>query len=174
MTAHHTVPSPQTPPGGLARHGGGAIYDDPKHDPYQARRKYAEPTLCKDCGAVFHRGRWQWGAAPANAQQELCPACHRVRDKLPAGTLTLTGAFVVEHRGDLLGIIRNQERLEQGERPLHRIMAIDDAGDRIVVTTTDVHLPRRIGDALKSAYDGELDIRYGADEYSAQVSWERW
>jgi hypothetical protein len=173
MTARKTVPTPLTPPGGIARHGT-AIYDDPQHDPYATRQKYAEPTVCTDCGAVFRRGRWQWGEAPAAAQPALCPACHRVRDRLPAGTVTLEGPFVVEHRGDLLGLIRNQEKLEKGERPLHRIMAIDDAGDRIVVTTTDIHLPRRIGDALKSAHEGELDIRYGAGEYSVRVRWNRW
>jgi hypothetical protein len=173
MTARKTIPSPLTPPGGVARHGA-AIYDDPKHDPYQVKHKYAEPTVCKDCGAVFHRGHWQWGEAPANAQQALCPACHRVRDKLPAGTVTLEGGFIVEHRSDLLGIIRNQEKLEAGKHPLNRIITVDDAGDRIVVTTTDVHLPQRIGEALKSAHEGELDIRYGADEYSVQVNWKRW
>ena len=29
-------------------------------DPYQARQKPAESTVCPECGAVFHDGRWQW------------------------------------------------------------------------------------------------------------------
>lgn len=173
MTARNTTPSPLTPPGGIARHGA-AIFDNPRHDPYLARHKVAEPAVCKDCGAVFHRGRWQWAVAPAGAQPVLCPACHRVRDRLPAGRLTLEGGFIAGHRAELLAIIRNQEKREKGEHPLHRIMALEDAADRIVVTTTDVHLPRQIGEALKGAHQGELDIRFGADEYSVQVDWKRW
>ncbi|MDD5035907.1 MAG: hypothetical protein PHE55_14250, partial [Methylococcaceae bacterium] len=55
------------------------------HDPYKSRSKPQEPTVCPDCGAIFHGGRWQWGETPADAHQEPCPACHRIRDKLPAG-----------------------------------------------------------------------------------------
>jgi hypothetical protein len=173
MTAHRTTPSPLTGPGGVARHGS-AIYDNPLHDPYQSKRKYTEPTACTDCGAVFHHGRWEWSPAPADAQRALCPACHRVRDKLPAGTVTLAGAFVATHRAELLGIIRNQEKREKGEHPLNRIIAVEEGADHIVVTTTDVHLPRQIGEALKDAHQGDLDIRFGADACSVQVSWKRW
>ena len=173
MTARNTVPSPQTNPGGVARHGA-AIFDDPHHDPYFAKQKYAEPTACKDCGAIFHHGHWQRGTAPADAHQALCPACHRIRDKLPAGTLTLEGAYVEHHRADLAGIVKNAEKREHGEHPLARIMAIEDAPNRMVVTTTDVHLPQRIGEALKAAHDGELDIRYAPDEYAVTVGWKRW
>ncbi len=44
----------------------------------------------------------------------------------------------------------------------------------MVVTTTDVHLPQRIGEALKARHDGELDIRYAPDEYAVTVGWKRW
>jgi len=173
MTARNTTPSPLTHPGGIARHGA-AIYDSPEHDPYQVKHKYTEPTVCKDCGAVFHRGRWQWGTAPAEAHRALCPACHRVRDGLPAGTVTLEGGFIAHHREELLGIVRNQEKRAKAEHPLQRIIAVEEDANRIVVTTTDVHLPRRIGEALKDAHQGELDIRFGDSEYSVQVDWKRW
>jgi hypothetical protein len=29
-----------------------------------------------------------------------------------------------------------------------------------VVTTTDIHLPRRVGHALEHAYKGKLDVHY--------------
>ena len=35
---------------------------------------------------------------------------------------------------------------EKREHPLNRIMAIEREGDALVVKTTDIHLPRRIGD----------------------------
>jgi hypothetical protein len=41
------------------------------------------------------------------------------------------------------------------------------------VTTTDVHLPQRIGRALERAWQGELDIQYAGDEYSVRARWRR-
>ena len=40
------------------------VLDDPSHDPYQAREKLSEPSVCRDCGAVYHQGRWQWIHGP--------------------------------------------------------------------------------------------------------------
>ena len=38
-------------------------------------------------------------------------------------------------------------------------MAIRDLGDELQLTTTDVHLPRRIGKAIEDAWEGDLDMR---------------
>jgi hypothetical protein len=159
-------------PRGGGQHGARA-FDAERHDPYQSAGKYREPTQCEDCGAVFHRGRWAWGAAPAKAEAALCPACRRIRDKLPAGRLAIEGAFFAAHRDDLLHLVRNEAALEGREHPLHRLMRVDETADHVEITTTDIHLPRRIGDALRNAYDGELDIRYGENEYMVRVRWRR-
>ena len=55
------------------------------HDSYKNKGKLSEPTLCTECGAVFHAGRWQWLPKPQKAAQTCCPACHRIRDGFPAG-----------------------------------------------------------------------------------------
>ena len=172
MTARNVVPSPKTPIGGVVRHGA-AIYDDPRHDPYWTKHRYSEPTKCKDCGAVFHNGRWRWGAAPGDAHLARCPACRRIHDQLPAGTVTLGGLYVDAHRNDLAGIVRNTERREREEHPLSRVMGIADVAGRMVVTTTDIHLPRRIGEALRAAHDGTLEFRFADDEYHIDVQWWR-
>ncbi len=83
------------------------------------------------------------------------------------------GSFLAGHRDEILHIVRRQEEIENAEHPLNRIMKIDDAGERIVVTTTEIHLPRRIGEALKSAFDGELDFNYDEDGYFLRVDWRR-
>ena len=118
MTRRTLSTGPGTPPGGVARYRD-RIFDAKQHDPYQAAGKYPEPTHCGTCGAVFHRGRWQWASAPQGGHVAACPACRRIGDKLPAGTVTLEGPFVREHRDDLVRLIHNEAEREREEHPMH-------------------------------------------------------
>lgn len=142
-------------------------------DPYRQTKKPSEPAVCPDCGAVFHGGHWRWMDRPADAELVTCQACHRMRDKYPAGEVTLSGAFVQEHRDELLAVARHNEAAENKEHPLNRIMAIDEDGKAIVIRTTDIHLPRRIGEALHHAYQGKLDIDYEPGNYFVKIGWMR-
>ena len=85
----------------------------------------------------------------------------------------MTGEFVTQHRNEILHIVRRQEDTEKAEHPLNRIMKIEDEGGPIVVTTTEIHLPRRIGEALRSAFDGELKFNYDEDRYFLRAGWHR-
>ena len=69
--------------------------------------------------------------------------------------------------------IRNNESLEKQEHPLNRIMRIEERSDSIVITTTDIHIPHRIAEAIRDAYKGELEIRYDKEGYFARVEWRR-
>jgi hypothetical protein len=69
--------------------------------------------------------------------------------------------------------VRNVEATEKKERPTERIMAIADDGGQTVVTTTGIHVARRIGESLSHSYQGEFDFRYGDGEDSIRVSWSR-
>lgn len=149
------------------------IFDEKKHDPYQSHGKYKEPTVCGDCNAVFHGGRWAWTDAPHGAHEARCPACLRTRDKLPAGSVALAGAFLNAHRDEVLALVHHVAAREREEHPLHRVMQIEDSADGVVVTTTDIHLPQRIAEAVKHAYHGDFRIRYGHDEYAVRVDWQR-
>lgn len=144
-----------------------------RHDVYRSGRKLPEPTVCPDCNAVFSGGRWNWSEANSSAKTSRCPACQRIADNLPAGIIKIRGSFVREHRDELVGLIRNTESLEKGAHPLERIMSISDQGDGLQITTTGVHVARRIGDALSRSYHGSLDYTYGDAEKSIQVSWVR-
>jgi hypothetical protein len=144
-----------------------------RSDPYHDKGKYREPTVCGDCRAVFHGGRWTWAEPLPGAVEARCPACRRIREKMPAGTLVLEGPFVEAHRSDLVHLIRNEAERERSEHPLHRIMEISEGPARISVATTDIHLPQRIGEALERAYDGEFAVRYGQDEYTVRATWRR-
>lgn len=172
MTRRMPRVSATSPIGSVTRYRD-RIFDDKRHDPYQERGKYEEPTVCSDCHAVFRRGRWQWASAPHGAHAARCPACHRAQDKLPAGSITLEGAFFHVHRHEVLALVAHVVDREREQHPMHRIMQIDEGPDRVVVTTTDIHSPQRIAEGLKHAYQGEFEIRYGHDEYMVRVNWKR-
>jgi hypothetical protein len=144
-----------------------------RQDTYKNRGKLSEPTVCSGCGAVFLNGRWSWAAAPLGAHKAHCPACQRIADRVPAGRVGMGGAFLREHREEILSLVRNVEATEKKEHPLERIMAISDEGDQTVVTTTGIHLARRIGESLSHSYQGGLDFRYGDGEDSIRVTWSR-
>ena len=148
-------------------------FDAVHDDPYLERAKPRGPAACPDCGAVYRRGRWQWGEASERARPHLCPACRRTRENEPAGTIRLSGPFFAAHRAELLALVRNAESREKRLHPLQRVMGLRETRDGLEVATTDVHLARRIGDALASAHRGNLQIRYSPSEYRVRVTWSR-
>ena len=143
------------------------------HDTYKTKGKLPEPTVCPDCGAVFHAGRWQWIEKPENAHQAVCPACHRVRDRFPAGYVSLAGEFFAAHEAEILQLIRHRETREKTEHPLQRIMAIEKTEHGTLITATDIHLARGIGEALHHAYQGELEFHYNPEQNLLRVNWSR-
>ena len=144
------------------------------HDSYKTRLKLPEPTVCPQCGALYQQGRWTWAERPAGeSNEELCQACHRTNDRYPAGSLALSGAFVAAHKDEILDLARNTEKAETGEHPLHRIMAVDERPGEIEITTTDVHLPRRIGEAVHRAFAGDFEFNYDEEGYFLRATWVR-
>jgi NMD protein affecting ribosome stability and mRNA decay len=142
------------------------------HDTYKSRGKLPEPTFCPQCGAVFHKGKWTWAPRPARAHQTICPACRRIADKYPAGILRLSGPFLKTRRKEALGVIRHQEAEAKKSHPLCRVIGIVESDEGIVVTTTDTHLPRRIGEAFWHAYHGVLKLHYGDDPRLIRMTWK--
>jgi len=144
-----------------------------EHDTYKIRSKLPEPTVCPECGAVFHKGRWQWASAPPDAHRTLCPACHRLHDKCPGGYLTLSGPFLKEHREEILHLARHVETREKSTHPLRRILELQEQDDSVLITTTDMAMARTIGDAVQHAYKGELDFQYTDEANILRVNWTR-
>lgn len=145
------------------------------HDPYMARSKPDDPALCPQCGAVFHDGRWQWlSQVPEGAHEARCPACQRIHDRVPAGFLQLRGDFFAGHREEILRLVNNKVETQKAQHPMKRIMAIEEQGDDgVMITFTDTHLPRGVGEAIERAYEGELDIHYTEEAGIVRVYWQR-
>jgi hypothetical protein len=149
----------------------GRAQEDQLIDPYRWTHKPPLSAHCPQCGAVYQEGRWHWAERPADAVETTCQACHRSNDKFPAGVVTLTGARIARLKGEILHLARHQEEAEKPEHPLNRIMAIEEQDDRVVIKTTDIHLPRRIGEAIERAYKGELKTHFDKSNYFVRVDW---
>lgn len=145
------------------------------HDPYMTRSNPSEPTVCPECGVVFSGGRWHWqGSTPEGAAEETCPACRRIHDRVPAGFLYLSGDFFDTHRDEIMHLVRNKVDYEKAQHPMKRLMNVEEQDDgSVVITFTDVHLPRGVGDAVESAYQGDLDIHYTEEAGIVRVYWSR-
>ena len=149
------------------------VYPPTHKDIYQSKGKYPEPCVCSGCGAVYHKGRWQWGKAQADAHKHLCPACQRIHDRVPAGVVTISGAFFDEHHQEILGLIHNIEAREKVEHPLQRIMSIHSNDDGTEVALTDFHITHAIADALTDAYQGTADIAHTEKNDVMRINWTR-
>lgn len=145
------------------------------HDPYQSDSNPREPTVCTECGVVFQRGRWTWlPSPPAEAQHDVCPACRRTRDRVPAGMLSLSGDFFARHRDEIMRLVQNKVEAQMRQHPMKRIMEIEEQDDgETVITFTDRHLPRGVGEAVRSAYEGELEIKYTEEAQIVRATWHR-
>jgi hypothetical protein len=149
------------------------LYAPRNTDPYREAGKPARDARCPHCGLVFQKGRWAWGPAPRDALSTPCPACLRIHDSFPGGYVTLRGPFVKDHREELVELVKARESYEKAEHPLERVMGIGEKPDALEITTTGMHLPRAIGNALRAAYEGSLKVRYESDEKLVRVVWTR-
>ncbi len=159
----------------IAKHGrGDRLIKEQVHDPYMARLKPAEPTVCPKCKAIFSNGRWQWSdSVTCDANENLCPSCQRIRDKVPAGYLTLSGNFFETHRAEIMNLVRNKEESEKAQHPMKRLMGVEDQKGSAIITFTDTHLPRGVGEAIEKAYEGTLDVHYTEESNIVRVTWMR-
>lgn len=159
--------------GGFRMYQREQLFQEAVHDAYKLPRKLAEPARCPDCGAGYRDGRWAWGSGEGPAKEVRCPACQRARDNFPAGFVSLSGEFFATHRDEILGRVRHCEAAEKASHPLERIMKLADDAGGVLITTTGVHLARRIGDALEDAYKGTLEFHYNKEQQLLRVAWSR-
>lgn len=143
------------------------------HDPYFNKHKFKEPTTCPDCGCVYRKGAWHWEESPQNARAQLCPACKRIKEGVPAGYLSLSGEYYDAHRDEIINLVNNVESQARHSHPLKRIMNINKSGEETLITLTDTHLTREIGDAIQHSQGGMLDVQYPSEGSTLRVVWQR-
>ena len=134
-------------------------------------QKPRNALVCTECGVVHHEGRWYWGAPPlAVVEDALCPACTRIRARDARGTLRLPPDFT-HYRDEIVGLIRNQEKLEKEEHPLERLMDVRKTRKGLVVTTTGIHIARRITSRLERRFHRKARMRFEDGEERVIVEW---
>ena len=148
-------------------------------NPYYEKRKYPEPTKCPECGVVFKDGRWQWpeqiaGKLPNEINEILCPACRRKRDRYPGGFFYLSGKFLENHKEEILNTIKNVIDEVMTQRPLQRVMWMEEKEYGIIeIATTSEHLARHLGEAVNNAFRGDFEVNYSESQKLARVYWHR-
>lgn len=151
------------------------LYKSKRVDPYQTEERTQGLFKCEQCGAFELEGRWVWEnpAEHNTADSTTCPACRRINNQAPAGTILMTGSFVMEHREEITNLIRNTESAEKQTHALERLIDIQEQDDGLMVLTTGEHLANRIGHALKAAYKGETSYTYSDRRTHLAVDWHR-
>jgi NMD protein affecting ribosome stability and mRNA decay len=149
------------------------LIKEKRHDAYQEKQKLPDPTLCTECGALFSGGRWAWKGTEDTAQETVCPACRRIAERNPSGFVNIRGGFYREHADEVENLINNTEKAETLQHPMERLIEVVHDDQCIAVTTTGIHLARRIGDAVSHAYGGDYAIEYLDDEKRVRISIER-
>lgn len=153
---------------------------DSSADPYLFSEGMNGVAVCKKCRAVFHNKRWSIDEdlykskiKEKNIKSIQCPACKKVRDNFPGGILKLKGAFLHEHKDEILNLIRNEEQRAMGFNPLERIMDINTTSKGLEITTTNEKLAQRIGKSIQRAYQGKVAYRWSDDTKLLRAEWER-
>lgn len=156
------------------------------------KRKMTGLKLCSRCEAVWYDGHWHNApnlAAALKAKRKLskpakdlfCNECRYVvhgpadaKTALFEGELTLDGLIDKAEKAAIIGNVRNTAKRAQRRDPEDRIVAIDDRGERVVVTTTENQLAVTLGKSVDSAFKGgKLRITWSSDDLPARVHWTR-
>lgn len=152
------------------------LFKHAAHDPY-CLPKVEGSAICPQCDAVYQAGNWTWNhpenTLVPNAQSVTCPACRRIADNAAAGTLTVSGSFWPQHRGEIVHLFEHIEKREEAEHALERIIHLTDTADELTVTTTGVHLANCLGHALEAAYKGQAHYHYDDNQCSVTIRWAR-
>ena len=111
------------------------------------------------------------GAAFVIVRSSNSEGCSVQNARLGDGRIVADALAVRQHKDQIIGLARNEEAAEKGEHPLNRIISIEETDEGLVISTTDIHLPRRIGEALKRAFHGELAMHFDEAGYFVRVDW---
>lgn len=141
-----------------------------RNPPRAGRAKPADALVCS-CGLYQHRGIWYVGHPPLGTLRAgTCPACERVQSGTVAGRVRIPPRLVGSLE-ELVGLVRNCERVERADHPLERLIEIRKDLAGLLVTTTGPHLARRIAGRLGRLFHETPRFHFGAGKGELRVDW---
>lgn len=145
------------------------------HKPIKDSKK-PNHEVCKRCGIILHRGRWQKNDALVKEHKKLnqltltlCSACRKEKEGVVEGVLTIDRAIFDSSAKEIQSEIRNIANLENNRDPFKRIIGLNLTKDKVVVNTLTKELAVTIGRHLKNSRKGKLEIHYSPHEDFAEV-----
>ncbi len=144
-------------------------------------RAMSEPSVCRECAAVYVNRRWERAGfgpdvaqyAPRSTKFILCPACAQIRNGTPRGFVYIDGPFFISHQEEVEQLLRNEAARAEVDNPLARIMGMRGADHKLTVSTTTEHLAQRLGHALEKAFGGQTHYDFSHENKLARVKWQR-
>jgi hypothetical protein len=90
----------------------------------------------------------------------------------PAGTISMSGRFVNEHKQEILELVRTAEEGHRSAHPEGHLIDIKEEEDgTVVIKFTSAALARAIGETLYRTYWGELDTTYTDQREKVYITW---
>ena len=136
-------------------------------DSYRPQGKL-HPAVCTQCHATEWQGRWRWDEPAPDLAPVVCPACERIRDGAAAHVIELSGALP-PWWNEVRGMIGNVERAEVLEHPMERIMKVAVGDDKVSVSTTGLHIARRLVAAIVRRWRRQVRLQFG--ETVTAIEW---
>jgi NMD protein affecting ribosome stability and mRNA decay len=151
----------------------------PKQDPYEMFKAPKGPAMCRKCLAIYADKRWHCDevqaaklAASPRTQKLVCPACQKIKDDYPEGTVTLKWSQMQDHEAEIRGLIANVEKRAVSVNPLDRVMKIVKRRKDLEVQTTNDRLAQRLGRALVRSYKGKAEYKWAHRDMMVRVTWQ--
>ena len=148
-----------------------------ERDGYLFRRSPKGMLSCRDCRAIYARGRWTLEpsdkirralATGAGVQTATCPACRKIREHYSQGIVQISG-FAAAERGEILRLLKNEESRAREKNPLERILAVVNDRRGLTIETTTEKLAQRLGRSLHKARGGRVTYKWSHRNKFARV-----
>ena len=101
-------------------------------DPYVLKKGLKEPTICPSCHAVYHKKRWYLDEGlyletkkQKGVSWQKCPADRKIEDGYAMGVVNIIGDFVLNHKDEIINLVRSEERHAMEKNPLENIRNSD-------------------------------------------------
>lgn len=85
----------------------------------------------------------------------------------------LEGEYLTRRREEIVNLLNRIVREEGDRSPLRKVINREEKEGTIGIYLTDDHMARHLGEAIRRAHKGDLEIKYGEETRFVRVYWSR-